>query len=253
MLLRTLLLTASLASVNAMEGNDDKRHKENHAGIFTQMSSSFYVYGQIDLSNLPFYVMPDDIMSVTYFDSAHTLNMVNCQLSLIPEDLFKFQKLSNLNLSKNHIKTIEDKVALIPRLKHFDLSDNPIDESQTILVGPLLEELFLENCNLTKCPKILSIYLKESPCIKKLSFYNNRIANINNEFISVLESLPNLKKLDLSKNPLSEESKLKLEEFKKKNPSVTIFLNREIYTPISENGKIPFVEYEKYIESLEDF
>lgn len=119
----------------------------------------------------------------------------NCNISEIPEILYKLEDLQELDLSHNHISTVPQ----LPTIKKLILTDNEITEFPNQI--PLIEYLDVSCNKIASIPKDLPTSL-----IKYLDISHNQISEISSEI-----KFSKLRTFKLQFNPL--QSHINLENF----------------------------------------
>jgi|HigsolmetaAR206D_1030411.scaffolds.fasta_scaffold00003_184 internalin A len=105
------------------------------------------------------------------------------------------RNLETLHLCGNRFTDISP-LAMLPRLRYLDLSDNPqIDWTNLFVTFDSVEELELRNCGLETDEILLHF-----PNVRRVSLYHNRIPSIR-----ILYQLKGLESVNLAQNPLSDE------------------------------------------------
>jgi len=165
----------------------------------------------LDLSLNNISELPQEIENLTNITS---LVLRDNKLNVFPNEILKLSKLEKLDLSRNSISSIPPGISNMSALKHLDLWFNKIST------------LPPEFKNLTKL-KYLNLasnqirYVQDSPIWKLVSLETlilkrNQIQTIPEDF----KKMKNLKILDLSENPLDNNTKAKLEKFRKEGLTI---------------------------------
>jgi Leucine-rich repeat (LRR) protein len=165
----------------------------------------------LDLSGNKITELPDNFGQLSNIAS---LDMRDNNFEVFPDEILKLSKLEKLDLSRNSISSIPPGISNMSALKHLDLLFNKIST------------LPPEFKNLTKL-KYLDLasnqirYLQDSPIwklgsLETLILKRNQIKTIPEDF----KKMKNLKILDLSENPLDNNTKAKLEKFRKEGLTI---------------------------------
>ena len=120
------------------------------------------------------------------------LDLSNCNLTEVPQDVFKFKRLKVLKVSGNKIKYIPKEITSLNYLERLDLSNNKISVLHAS-IGKLdnLTTLNLNNNKIKVLPKQLDLSR-----IKSLSIANNLFKDGSIDFEPLIE----VKKLNISGN-----------------------------------------------------
>ena len=126
-----------------------------------------------------------------------SLDLADCDLTIIPPDILEFPWLTKMELQKNGIRKIEN-LATLTKLTYLDLSDNGIGTIENLETLTKLEYLDLERNKLLQISK-----LEKNTQLKLLGLSTN--------YIEKLTGISHLKKLEtlyLGRNKLKDVSSL---------------------------------------------
>ncbi len=122
--------------------------------------------------------------------SVKSLDCSGCKWDSIPIELFQFQNLEVLNLSKNKIQDLPDQFASLVKLQELDLGRNKMTVFPLELANlTSLKILHLDRNQITKIPQQIA----SLQALETLDLYANAIE----DFGEGLFALPNLKLLNL--------------------------------------------------------
>lgn len=156
-------------------------------------------FGQFDLdiSHLGIVEWPPELLILP---RVRNLKAHGNKLSMLPNIASSFKQLETLNISRNHLLTLDRiEFNLLSFLKHLDISRNQLSSLPALLVKlPLLTTLLCDQNRLTSFPD----NMHELRNLKVLSASNNQIAVVGDS----LENVPNLEDLNLAHNPLQENA-----------------------------------------------
>lgn len=118
-----------------------------------------------------------------------SISLRSNQLSEIPDFVFAAKKLRKLELKRNNVKTIPDKIKQLHRLEYLDVSDNKLD----IIDNGIIELRELRNLRIHRNRiKSIPVTINRLLHLRSLIAYNNRIKIIPKEILE-LEELTDLK------------------------------------------------------------
>lgn len=136
------------------------------------------------------------------------INLDNCELTVIPEEVFKFSNLSALSLDNNCLTTLPDSITNLRNLKRLYLSNNKIKTLPSIM-GDLisLESIYLSYNQIESLPLSFG-NLKN---LRALYINNNNLKAIPDTFKTLKLSIFNLRNNPIKDIPvfLKESSKYK--------------------------------------------
>ena len=130
------------------------------------------------------------------FEKINYLNLDSCELTDIPEEVFKFSNLSVLSLDNNYLTTLPDSIINLRNLKSLHLSSNKIKTLPSNMGGlTSLESIYLSYNQIESLPSSLG-NLKN---LRSLYLKNNNLKSI----LSTFKTLK-LSTFDLRNNPIKE-------------------------------------------------
>jgi len=154
------------------------------------------------------------------FDKINYINLDSCELTDVPEEVFKFSNLSALSLDNNYLTTLLDSIINLSNLKRLYLINNKIKTLPSNMGGlTSLESIYLSYNQIESLPasfgnlkNLRSLYLK-----------NNNLKSIPDTFKTLELSTFDLRINPIKKIPifLKESSKFK------KVFSTEAFLNKK--------------------------
>jgi len=121
------------------------------------------------------------------------LDLTDCGLSIIPEEVELLGGLQDLDLGRNQIREVPNFTHL-PQLRELYLNNNQIREVPNFTHLPQLRELYLNNNQIREIPNFTNL-----PQLEILRLSNNQIKEIPN-----FTNLPQLETLRLSHNQITE-------------------------------------------------
>ncbi|ELA42562.1 uncharacterized protein VICG_00314 [Vittaforma corneae ATCC 50505] len=134
------------------------------------------------------------------------IEIVGFKLGFVPsEALAAFKEMVSLDLKQTHVTKGFESLKILKNLRYLTLSENGITEFPNFTGFPALNEVYLNNNAIQKID--LSQYLKsgtdeyEKLGITNLHLNNNKISNIDNDFMKVF---PELKELSLRNNKIAK-------------------------------------------------
>ncbi|XP_004595453.2 leucine-rich repeat-containing protein 43 [Ochotona princeps] len=143
----------------------------------------------------------NDSFFCSYF---RTLRVVDKEVTLVDENLLKFQKLEELILSANHIKEV-DAAHLPPTLKVLELYGNELASMESLCVHPPppgLQHLGLGHNKLLGPLESLYITASHWPSLVSLDLSFNDLTDLQ-RLVAALRTLRRLRLLVLQGNPLA--------------------------------------------------
>lgn len=162
----------------------------------------------LDLSGLRLtFSLPSFVAELKYLKC---ISLYKNLLETIPEGIFRFDLLEELNLYRNKIKQIPSRISELSNLKILNLGSNHLEElPQELYDLRKIEELDLSNNEITS----VSSQIVNLEHLRDLKLYRNHLQKVPGE----LGKLTQLKKLDLSQNQIvnlpSQIGHLKLQFF----------------------------------------
>ncbi|GBM38001.1 Leucine-rich repeat-containing protein 40 [Araneus ventricosus] len=136
----------------------------------------------------------DDIGNLTFLEE---LDLSFNNLKKLPHCIGFLSRVTMLNLSNNELAQLPVEMGDMIALKHLDLSKNKLKSLPTLMeMLHHLEQLYIQNNNIIQLP-----LLSNCKSLKEIHAGFNSIAVLSTEF---LETLPNIKLLDLRDNKISE-------------------------------------------------
>ena len=126
-------------------------------------------------------------------------------LKSLPEEVFKFPNLQELNISNNKIKELPLKLYKLKYLQILDISFNPITELPSEISGlKNLKKLNARFCRLSNFP----IEISEIKTLEEIDFFGNHIEELPGKF----RGSQSIKSLNILRNGMNNESKERLKE-----------------------------------------
>ncbi len=140
------------------------------------------------------------VMEFQPIEQKETLDLSNKEITSIPAGL-NLSELMVLRLKNNQIAVIPDDL-ILPQLIILRLENNQIAAIPDDFNLPRLQHLHLENNQIAAIPVGLDLLQ-----LRGLHLKNNQIKEIDAQgFRQILQGLPNLRKLDLSGNAISQKN-----------------------------------------------
>ncbi|GFY38907.1 leucine-rich repeat-containing protein 40 [Trichonephila inaurata madagascariensis] len=138
--------------------------------------------------------LSDDIGSLSFLEE---LDLSNNNLKKLPHCIGFLSRVNNLNLSNNDLTVLPVEIGDLMALKHLDFSKNKL-KSLPSLIEMLhhLEQLYVQYNNIKELPP-----LANCKSLKEIHAGFNNIEALSTEF---LETLPNIKLIDLRDNKISD-------------------------------------------------
>jgi len=180
--------------------------------IYLFVSTIFLPFGEVKrgvaqtldsaaLSNAPtFYSLDEALKNPT---QVYKFKMRRKGLEKFPDEVFQFENLQVLDLSKNKISEIPENIKNLKNLQELRLSKNKIQVIPNELCELIfLKKLFLERNKITAIPSQIGNLKK----LEIIDLWSNDVVIFPKE----LSELKNLKTLDLQDNLVNEEERKKL-------------------------------------------
>jgi Leucine-rich repeat (LRR) protein len=145
----------------------------------------------IDMSNCRLEGIPDNISNLI---NLHKLNLRNCKLKYLP-DISNLVNLEELDLSENPFEALHDSIATLPNLKSLKINKIQMNYLPCNMEG--LKKLEVLEANFNNL-EYISNAIGDLKKLKKLSLQNNGIEEIHEN----IGSLNHLEELDISFNPI---------------------------------------------------
>jgi len=147
----------------------------------------------LDLSSMRLtYSLPPGINSIKYLRS---ITLYKNLLETIPQELFRFVLLEELNLFRNKLHAIPTNLSSLAHLKILNLGSNQLETlPPQLFTLSQLEELDLSNNGIS----ILPADIKNLTRLRDLALFRNKFKALPGE----LANLRQLKKLDVSQNQI---------------------------------------------------
>ncbi|KAK8393244.1 hypothetical protein O3P69_013333 [Scylla paramamosain] len=180
----------------------------------------------LDLSHNELMSLPKMIFQRTKIHKLHSVNLAYNLFDKVPVETLRQQYffLSSLNMAHNNISGVPSNAAILVNIKTLDLSYNPLtpEDIFTLLNEPkTVRHLSLAGTNVTEIPAIearflLSLNLSDNNIIEikessfqltqnlqELDVSKNKIPNLSYGLAMAWPKIPDLRKLDISYNPLA--------------------------------------------------
>lgn len=126
----------------------------------------------LELEGNPQLDFKDLFVKINLFSKPIHLNLRNCDINILPKEVTECDKIEELDLCENHLKSIPIEVLKLKNLKSLDLHDNNLATiPDSIYLARNLEFLDLDNNNINNLPD----YLKYCTKLKMVFLYNNPI------------------------------------------------------------------------------
>jgi leucine-rich repeat protein SHOC2 len=114
-----------------------KNLKEIHLS-FNPFQSPFKEALELDLPSLKIWLakeLASKRIAEAVKSKSSSVDLSNCQMDTLPEQLFKMTKIKHLNLANNNLSDLPAKISQLSALETLDISDNSIDELPLELVS----------------------------------------------------------------------------------------------------------------------
>lgn len=180
----------------------------------------------LDLSHNKLMSFPKMIFQRTKLHKLHSINLAYNMFEKVPVETLRQQYffLTSLNMAHNNISGVPSNAAILVNIKDLDLSYNPLtpEDIFTLLNEPkTVRHLSLAGTNVTEIPVIearflLSLNLSDNSIIEikessfqltqnlqELDMSKNNIPNLSYGLAMAWPKVPDLRKLDISYNPLA--------------------------------------------------
>jgi len=130
------------------------------------------------------------------FEKTNYINLDSCELTDVPEEVFKFSNLSALSLDNNYLTTLPDSIINLRNLKRLYLINNKIKTLPSNMGGlTSLESIYLSYNQIESLPSSLG-NLKN---LRSLYLNNNNLKAIPDTFKTL-----KLSTFDLRNNPIKD-------------------------------------------------
>ncbi len=136
------------------------------------------------------------------------INLDSCELTDLPEEVFKFSNLSALSLDNNYLTTLPDSIINLRNLKRLYLSNNKIKIlPSNIGLLTSLKSIYLSYNQIESLP----VSLRNLKNLRSLYLNNNYLKSIPDTFKTLKLSIFNLRNNPIKKIPifLKESSRFK--------------------------------------------
>ncbi len=162
----------------------------------------------LELVNLKSLYLTDNLLDAIDLDLS---TLTHLELIDLSGNLFKeipvaqlrhCKSLKALNFRRNNLKELNSDLSQLIRLRALDLGENEITQISKLIKLPGIQFLRLDENRLSEFPEALA----DMRILRELSLENNMIENLSP---AIMSKFTKLKKLNLSKNPLSDLNSLK--------------------------------------------
>ncbi|GFR32200.1 leucine-rich repeat-containing protein 40 [Trichonephila clavata] len=138
--------------------------------------------------------LSDDIGSLSFLEE---LDLSNNNLKKLPHCIGFLSRVNNLNLSNNELTVLPVEIGDLMALKHLDISKNKLKSLPTLIeMLHHLEQLYVQYNYIKELPP-----LANCKSLKEIHAGFNNIETLSTEF---LETLPNIKLIDLRDNKIPD-------------------------------------------------
>lgn len=131
-----------------------------------------------------------------------SLHILSSGATEIPAGIFSLNKLSLLNLVNNEIEILPEEILEMASLDYLDLTGNNLETFPNLVKGTKLKCFYASKNKIKNCPDNLEL----PDSLKEVTLYKNNLTSFNCKFSETSE----IRYIDLTENPLSEECKKEL-------------------------------------------
>jgi len=190
--LGTIVGTALLSFAKAKKGAKNKYIPDNIEDIYNLSPQEKAQITDLELVSMSLTYLPDDILDG--FTNLKTLNVLNNQLTELPDSIGNLTNLEKLWLINNQLTELPESIVNLNNLKTLNLMNNQLTELPESIVNLTnLEQLYLKNNELTELPQ----WIGNLTNLEELSLRYNLLTELPDS----IGNLINLGMLWLEENP----------------------------------------------------